>query len=203
MNPLRFAGVVPASGVSRRMGSPKAALMLGDSSFLERAVRALRDGGCDPVYVIVDETDVVVVREAERTGATVVRNPDPGEGPITSLRLAIRAASPDIDGIAYLPLDYPLVEAQTVSRLIDEAIESDAPLTLPVHGAKRGHPALFRRRLFDELVDPALEGGARIVVHRYLDRARIVDWPDATVITDVDTPADYEQLRSNGNDQAP
>jgi CTP:molybdopterin cytidylyltransferase MocA len=181
------------------MGSPKAALTLGDSTFLERAVQALRDGGCDPIYVIVDETDVVVMGEAERTGATVVKNPDPGEGPITSLRLAIGAVPPDADGIAYLPLDYPLVEAGTVSRLIDEAIESDAPLTLPVHGTKRGHPALFRRRLFDELVDPALEGGARVVVHRYLDQARIVDWPDATVITDVDTPADYEQLRSDGD----
>ena len=184
------------------MGSPKATLRLGDFSFLELAVRALRDGGCDPVYVIVDETDVVVMREAARTGATIVRNPEPGEGPITSLRLAIRAASPDADGIAYLPLDYPLVEAPTVSRLIDEAIESDAPLTLPVHGTKRGHPAIFRRRLFGELVDPELEGGARIVVHRYLDRAQIVDWPDATVITDVDTPDDYQRLRSKGSDQA-
>lgn len=193
---LRFAGVVPAAGASRRMGRPKATLTLDGHTFLERVVTALDRGGCDPVLVVVTEDDEVAASEAEAAGARVLRNGDPGEGPITSLRLALSALDPDADGIAFLPLDHALVTGNDVARLIGEAERSKASLVLPVHGAKRGHPALFRRELFAELADPELDGGARTVVHRHLAEACLVPFDDEAVIEDVDTPADYERVRA-------
>jgi CTP:molybdopterin cytidylyltransferase MocA len=179
------------------MGRPKALLELAGRTFLERVVTALREGGCDRVLVMVAEGDEAVEKEARRTVAEVRVNPKPGAGPITSLRIALAEVDANADGIAYLPLDYPLVSSAVVSELIDEASSSGARLTLPRHGVKRGHPALFGRSLFSELADPELEGGARIVVHRHLGDARIVDWPDATVITDIDTPDAYAAVRAS------
>jgi molybdenum cofactor cytidylyltransferase len=60
-----------------------------------------------------------------------------------------------------------------------------------MHHGKRGHPAVFGAALFAELADPSLEGGARTVVHRHLDRALLVDVEDAGVLTDIDTPEAY------------
>jgi molybdenum cofactor cytidylyltransferase len=194
---LRFTGVVPAAGASRRMGRPKALLELAGKTFLERVVAALREGGCERILVIVAEGDEAVEEEARRTGADVRVNPKPGDGPITSLRIALAEVDAVSDGVAYLPLDYPLVSSAVVSELIDEASSSGAGLTLPRHGLKRGHPALFGRSLFSELADPGLKGGARIVVHRHLETASIIDWPDATVVTDVDTPEAYEAVRAS------
>lgn len=187
------AGVVPAAGASRRMGRPKAFLQIAGDTFLRRVVRALSDGGCDSVYVVVEEGDRAVEEEAWAAGARVLRNPDPGEGPVTSLRLALAALNEDVDGVVYLPLDHALVEPRHVARLLEEAEAAAAPLALPVHRGKRGHPAFFARMLFDELADPELEGGARTVVHRYLDRARLLPTDDPAVVVDIDTPEAYKK----------
>jgi len=179
------------------MGRTKATLELEGRTFLERVVGALRGGGCDSVIVIVDGSDPVVRAEAERLGVTTLDNPDPGEGPITSLRLALAALPDDVEGIAWLPLDHALVDQSAVLRLIEAATDSGADLTLPMHGQKRGHPAIFRHTLFAELADPGLEGGARTVVHRHLETACLVDFDNPGVIEDIDTPEAYARVLSN------
>lgn len=184
------------------MGRPKAALPLDGRTFLERVTSALDEGGCVPVLVVFDPTDDAVADEVRLLDADrdliAIPNPEPGEGPITSLRLALRHLPADTDGIAWLPLDYPLVDGASVRRLREAAERSGSLLTLPVHGQKRGHPAFFRRALFPELADPRLEGGARVVVHRHLDEACLVPFEDRSVVVDVDTPEEYEALVNGG-----
>jgi nicotine blue oxidoreductase len=175
------------------MGRPKALLSVEGETFIECAVRALRDGGCDPVFVVVAGGDGDAAREAADAGARVLTNPDPGEGPITSLRLALAELDASAAGIVYLPVDHPLVRAETVAALVTAARAEGAALTLPVYDSERGHPAVFGRSLFVELSDPTLEGGARTVTHRHLDDALLVDVEDAGVITDIDTPEIYEE----------
>ncbi|MDX1492626.1 MAG: nucleotidyltransferase family protein [Longimicrobiales bacterium] len=192
---LRVAGVVPAAGASRRMGRPKGLLPLGEESFARRVVHALAAGGCAPTYVVVDADDDELAEELEDSGATILRNPDPGEGPITSLRLALAELSPQMDGIVYLPLDHALVEPRHVVELLEAAAASEASLALPIHRGKRGHPAYFGRSLFPELMDPELEGGARTVVHRHLGLACLLGTDDPAVITDIDTPEAYRDAR--------
>lgn len=188
---MSFAGVVPAAGSSRRMGRPKALLRIGGETFVRRVVRALRDGGCDPVYVVGTEGDADAAAEAAAAGATLLPNPAPGEGPITSLRIALGELDDSCSGVVYLPLDHPMVPASLIAELLEAAREHDAPLTLPVFGEKRGHPAVFGRALFPELLDATLEGGARTVVHRHLEAARLVQTTERGVVADVDTPDAY------------
>lgn len=176
------------------MGRSKALLEIEGQTFVHRVVRSLVEGGCEPVIVVTCAGDDAVIAKARAAGARTLTNPDPGEGPITSLRLAIAELSGSVEGIAYLPVDHPLVRPATVARLIGESRASGALLTLPMHGPKRGHPAIFRAELFPELVDPMLSGGARVVVHRHLPDARIVDVEDAGVIADIDTPEAFSSI---------
>lgn len=189
----RYAGVIPSAGASVRMGRPKALLPVGDETFLARTIGALRGGGCDPVFVVVAEGDERAAREAASAGGRVLINPDPGEGPITSLRLAIAALEDSAAGLVYLPVDHPLVRADTVRALVEAAGSARAELTLPVHEGERGHPAIFGASLFRELSDPTLEGGARTVTYRHLDNALLVEVDDAGVLADIDTPEIYEE----------
>jgi len=174
------------------MGRPKALLYIDGRTFLERVVRALRDGGCASVIVVVARGDAAVAAEAHAAGATVLENPDPGEGPITSLRLAIDTLPAAVDAIAWLPLDHALVEAADVDALLEAAARTGAPLTLPVYSGKRGHPAIFRRTLFPELIDRRLQGGARVVVHRHLEDACLLNTERENVVIDIDTPEAYQ-----------
>ena len=203
-NHLKIVGVVPASGASQRMGRDKALLELEGRTFVQRAVDALRSGGCDDIIVVVPEVHTIIRAAALDTDARVLTNPDPGEGPITSMRVAIGHLDDSADAIAWLPVDFPLVRGEMVRRLCDLARRTLAPLTLPVHEyfiedvrhEKRGHPAIFSRELFSELRDPTLQGGARTVVHRHLEHAAIELFRAPRVATDVDTPSAYEAVQA-------
>jgi len=191
MSAPRVAGVVPAAGASLRMGRPKALLDAGGRSFVAAAVGSLVGGGCDPVVVVTGVGQPDVRRRAEAAGAVVLENPEPGEGPITSLRLALAALGGNVDGVAVLPVDHPAVRPETVTALLEAFAAAGAPLVLPTLDGRRGHPTLFHRRLFAELLDPELEGGARAVVHRNLGEATLVEVRDPGILADIDTPEAY------------
>ena len=188
------AGVVPSSGLSSRMGTAKGLLELEGRSFIRRTVDALAHGGCEPVVVVVAEGEEALAAEGAAAGAVVLLNPEPGDGPITSLRVALAALDGSADGVAYLPVDHPMVQAETVGLLLEAARASRSPLTIPLYRGKRGHPAIFGQAMFAELVDPALVGGAKTVVHRHLGDALLVEVEDRGVIIDVDTPGAYEAI---------
>ncbi len=173
------------------MGTSKALLDAGGRSFLAAVVGALVGGGCDPVVVVVGPGREDEARRARAAGALVLENPDPGDGPITSLRLALSVIGGEVEGVAYLPVDHPLVSPETVAALVDTLLDGDAPLVLPTVEGRRGHPALFRRTLFPALSDPSLAEGARSVVQAHLERAALVEVDDAGVVTDIDTPEAY------------
>jgi len=187
----KVAGVIPCAGASSRMGTSKALLDAGGRSFLAATVGSLVAGGCEPVVVVVAAGQDSEERKAKDAGAQPLLNPDPGEGPITSLRVALAALEGTVEAVAFLPVDHPRVLPETVAQLREALLGSDAPLAVPVHEGKRGHPALFRRTLFAELTDPALEGGARTVVHAHLDAALLVEVDDPGVVTNIDTPEAY------------
>ena len=189
----RVAGVIPCAGVSRRMGASKALLDAGGRSFLAATIGALTGGGCNPVVVVLGEGQADEERRARDAGAVTLVNPDPGEGPITSLRIALGALGDGVDSIAVLPVDHPRVRPETVTALVGALFETDALLAVPTFDGKRGHPTLFRRSVFPELLDPALEGGARTVVHAHLANAVLLPVGDPGVVTDIDTPEDYDQ----------
>ena len=191
--PPKLLGVVPACGLSTRMGSAKALLDAGGQSFLVRVVSALAAGGCDPVVVVAREADGAVAREAEAAGAVVAANPDPDEGPISSIRLALARWGGGMDGCAVCPVDHPLVAGATVRSLAACFEGGSADIVLPTWRGRRGHPAIFHRRLFPELLDPALPVGARTVVRRRLSRVCECPVEDAGVIADIDTPAEYRR----------
>lgn len=197
---LRVAGVIPAAGASSRMGTPKALLDAGGRAFVVSAVDSLAQGGCDPVVVVVGPGLEEAARRAREAGARVLVNDDPGEGPITSVRVALSSLTPSVDAIALLPVDHPTVAPSTVAALVHALRDSRAPLALPVFRGRRGHPTLFSGALFPALLDPKLIGGARTVVHAHLDEAALVEVDDPGVVVDVDTPEAYRAAFGAGRD---
>jgi CTP:molybdopterin cytidylyltransferase MocA len=197
----RVAGVIPCAGASTRMGRSKALLDAGGRSFVAATVGALIGGGCDPVVVVVGPGQADEARRARAAGATVLDNAEPGEGPITSLRLALAWLGDEVQGVAFLPVDHPLVRSETVIALRAALQRGGAPLVLPVFNGERGHPALFHRSLLPALSDPDLQGGARTVVHAHLRDATLVAVEDPGVITDIDDEDAYR--RAFGREVAP
>jgi CTP:molybdopterin cytidylyltransferase MocA len=62
---------------------------------------------------------------------------------------------------------------------------------VPVFNNKRGHPALFAKSLFKELVDAPAEQGARYVMYSNEDKVVEVETSESAVLVHIDTPEDY------------
>jgi CTP:molybdopterin cytidylyltransferase MocA len=194
---IPIAGIVLAAGYSRRMGSTKALITLHGVPFAERVVRALRDGGCAPVIVVVGvgNDHQAVAALAESLGALVVVNRNPGSEQLDSLRLGMESVPAAVAGVMVSPVDVPLVSASLVDALIVAFEASGRALALPGREGRHGHPVLFGRSLFDELLGGDLPGGARDVVRAHLDEAVVVEIQDALTLKDVDTPDDLRHFQ--------
>ena len=172
------------------MGANKALLDAGGRTFVERVVHAHRTAGCEPVIVVVRVDAGPEAAVARSAGARVISNPDPADGPITSIRIALSEIG-EVEGCALCPVDHPLVQPETVTLLAEAFRAADDPLVIPVFRGERGHPILIRWRLFSEFDEPNLEEGARTVVQRHLPEALEVEVEDPGVRADIDTLSDY------------
>jgi CTP:molybdopterin cytidylyltransferase MocA len=191
-----IAGIVLAAGRSRRMGRPKAFLRLGGLTFLERAVAALRDGGCDAVVVVAgargDAAADEIADAAGRLDASVTRNPEAESPQVASLRAGLRALGGEVEAAIVTPVDVPRADAVVVRALIDAFAATRCPVAQPFDGTRHGHPVLFARPVWPELMADPLPAGARTVIHAHAAERAEVRVPVLPV--DVDTPDDYRRL---------
>lgn len=195
------AGIVLAGGASRRMGTAKAALVLDGRSFLECVLAALREAGLDDVLVVSGSAHDAVLRALPPGDhARVLRNPDPGRGQLSSLKVAlgvVRSREPRPDGVVVALVDHPAVQAATIARLVAAwADATHAAIVVPTFAGRRGHPVLFAADVWDELLATPDEIGARAVVHADASRVLEVAVDDPGVRVDVDTPEDFRRLTS-------
>jgi len=192
--PPPITGVVPAAGLSSRIGSPKALLDAGGESFLDRVVTTLRTGGVPLVVVGLREAAGPVHAAALRTGAEIVVPDDVDAGPIATIRAALSLPHhPAVAALIVLPVDIPLVSDGTISLLVERFERTGAPVVLPAYRGETGHPVIFSGDALEALQDPTLEGGARTVSREFRDRADIVEVEDRGVLIDIDTLPDYRR----------
>ena len=189
-------GIVLAAGRSARMGQSKAQLEATPGvTFLEHAVKALRQGGCRYVVAVVNDEEDWTARLADVSGAAVVTNEMQGSQQIDSIRLGLAALPEDSEGVLVLPVDFPGIQSETVAALIRAFARSRAPVIVPVHDGTTGHPVLFARAVFGELLVEPLARGAESVVDAHAHDRVEVPVTDAAVLTDVDSPEDYERFK--------
>ncbi len=191
MSHLTLAAVVPAAGLSRRMGSEKILLPFGRSTLLETILENLAAAGVAGVVAVLRPDLPEAADRARGRGARVVFNPHPEEEMLESIRLGLRAIPADAAAVFIWPADHPAVSAGTIRMLARSA--DPARALIPSFRSRRGHPVLVGSELLPSIAGiPPNEG------LRHLWRARheaVVEVPveDPGVVGNVDTPEDYRK----------
>ncbi len=189
-----IAGIVLAAGKSRRMGTPKAMLKWGDATFIETIVSRLREAGVAGLYVVArSDTAARIQAIAQPLGATVVINDDPkDEGPISSIRAALKILPDDFDGVMICPVDHPGIDRATYATLLQKARENRGHIILPLCQGKPGHPVVFPLAFRGELESVPSGKGADFVIARRPQEVIQVKVLDLDVLRDIDTREEYE-----------
>jgi molybdenum cofactor cytidylyltransferase len=189
-----ISGILLAAGESRRMGSPKALLPYQGQTFIERICTAFFSAGVEELIVVLGAWEDKLRPALPRHPAlrTVV-NPQYKLGQLSSLVCGLGALSPDSEAAVVNLVDHPLVRAETITALIASFRTDPVPIIIAAHQGKRGHPVLFSRQVYAELLAAPLEKGAKVVVRKDPARVRQVPLDDPGIVADIDTPQEYRR----------
>ncbi|MET9979507.1 nucleotidyltransferase family protein [Streptomyces microflavus] len=192
----KVAGVLLAAGGGRRLGGrPKALLEHRSRPLVEHALRALRNGGCGPLHVVLGAAADEVRARADLTGSAVTVNPGWEEGMGSSLRLGLAAlAGTGADAALVLLVDQPGIGAEAVAR-VRVAYRSRASLVAASYDGERGHPVLFGADRWADIAAGAVgDQGARAYLREHRDAITLVECSDVAQAYDIDTAQDLSHL---------
>ena len=189
-----IAGIVLAAGMSTRMGRNKLLIDIDGRPMVARAADAALAAGLDPVHVVTGHAAESVRAVLADRPVVFIHNPDYETGMADSLKAGIAALPDEAEGAVVCLGDMPDVAPAHIARLL-AAFDGDRNICLPVHDGRRGHPVLFGRAYFAEILALAGNVGARSIVRAHADAVRTVEIADDAILTDLDTPESLAKRR--------
>lgn len=194
------AGLLLAGGAGRRMGEPKALVRFRGVRLVTLAVRALYDGGCLPVTVVLgaraDDVEAALRDSGLPADVETVVADGWDEGMGASLRCgleAVRLLRPAPDAVLVHLVDLPGVTAEAIRRTAGDGTDPSV-LRRAAYDGRPGHPVVIGRDHWDAVAAAASgDEGAR----SYLGgnpAVELVECGDLAAPDDVDTPEQLARL---------
>lgn len=193
-----IAVLVLAAGSSSRMdGRDKLLEEIDGETLLSLQCRRITQAGLQ-CYVTVPSHDHA---RAKATGkATVIPVSDANEGMAASIRAGIRALPETIQAVLILPGDMPDIGSLDLLHI---AAHFQGPqgaiLRATAHDGTPGHPVLFPKRCFDDLLQLTGDQGARDLLKT--EAVTYIALPGTRALTDLDTPQAWAAWRAQRNIQ--
>jgi molybdenum cofactor cytidylyltransferase len=97
-------------------------------------------------------------------------------------------------------LDQPVIRRSTLEEMARVWQAQRPALVIPTHRGQRGHPLLIAARCVGSILSLPTDRTLREFVNQYRSETKLVEVDDPGVLSDIDTPHDYqrvlEQLRT-------
>jgi molybdenum cofactor cytidylyltransferase len=198
-----IVAVILSAGESSRMGRPKALLPIDGVRFVEKIVSALKSTDVGNIIVVLGHNAEEMRQKISDLPVTILINHDYKQGQLSSLQVAIShlessSEGSPVDGILVHLVDHPYISTTLIDLMIKRFYETKKLIVVPRFQGRRGHPVIFARALFSELLAAGPDQGAKPVVHAHRDDTLEIDTKDEGVLIDIDTPEEY-RLRVKGN----
>lgn len=183
----QIVALVLAAGNGSRFGSDKRRAAFHDTTLLQATLRAV-----NPCFRSV----TVVIRPDDTRRALnlpqcvqLVHSARSKNGMGFSLADGVRVlASADISAIAVFLGDMPWIKPDTINQLI--AFSRPDNIVVPEYLVQRGHPVIFGRQFFPDLMKLTGDSGAKSLLSIYGGKVLAVSVSEQAVIRDVDKPED-------------
>jgi molybdenum cofactor cytidylyltransferase len=191
-----ISAVLLAAGASRRFGAQKLLQLLDGKAIVRWSAENLIGEQVDELLVIVadDDSGRQVRNALTGVAARFVVAATATEGMASSLAAGIAALDAETSAALVALGDEPLAGRAVLEEVVRRHRAGGAQVVVPRFRGTRGHPVLFDRAVFPELVALRGDHGARAVADRDPARVAFVDLDMAKPV-DVDTPSDLARLR--------
>ena len=159
-----IGAVLLAAGSGSRMGHrPKSLLELGGVPLIRRQLIALSGAGVDEVVVVLGHHSNEIEPVVQTFPVTIVHNPDPDQGQVSSQRLGLAALGGKLDAVIVALADQPLLNAQDITDLISafKKRPEGSQVVFPRVNGDRGNPVIFTQAVREQILHSGLQVGCR------------------------------------------
>ncbi len=159
-----IGAVLLAAGSGSRMGHrPKSLLELGGVPLIRRQLIALSGAGVDEVVVVLGHHSKEIEPVVQTFPVTIVHNPDPDQGQVSSQRLGLAALGGKLDAVIVALADQPLLNAQDITDLISafKKRPEGSQVVFPRVNGDRGNPVIFTQEVREQILQSGLQVGCR------------------------------------------
>jgi CTP:molybdopterin cytidylyltransferase MocA len=192
---MTIGGVLLAAGAGRRMGGrPKALLELGGVPLVLRQLIALSDAGVDELVIVLGHHAQQILPVIEHFPLTVVHNPRPDDGQVSSQRLGLAALNPRLDAVLIALADQPLIGEQDITSLIGafKKRPEGTAVVVPRVAGQPGNPVIFSDAVREQILAGEGDVGCRQWRSANPRAVHHFDTDSQRFIVDLDTPEDVE-----------
>jgi molybdopterin-guanine dinucleotide biosynthesis protein A len=145
---------IQAGGKSRRMGSDKALVQLGEKPLIEHVLEAVKGLG-DEILITSNHPEGL-----SYLGIPLVADPVPGAGALTGLQTALEAAKGD--RVLVLACDMPFTNRTFIEFLIE--YDPSADVVVPYHsGFFEPLHAIYSKACLPAIETSLIEGNTRVI----------------------------------------
>jgi molybdenum cofactor cytidylyltransferase len=195
---LRLEALVLAAGSGARFGGGKLLAPWNGGVLLDGALSAAFASPARQVYVVwgadlaVPEAAALFARRAgEERRLRLVYASHHAEGLSASLAAGVAALPQDGEGVFVFLGDMPRVPAGLAAAMA-EGLGAGAPAVATSFKGRRGHPVLFGRTLWPDLLKLTGDKGAGELLRALGDRLALIEAPHDGVLFDVDRREDLD-----------
>lgn len=193
MDKTKVGIVILAAGESKRMGTAKQLLPIFGVQMLKYLILQAFETNCHPITVVVGANKDKIVPLLKDMPIVIIDNPNWKKGMGDSIKMGMIGsymASKEIEGLLIMTSDMPYVNAETINKMIDLAIQNeDKSIVASKYDKTVGVPVLFKKEKFELLLDLKGNIGARDILKKHKSDIVIHEFENGKI--DLDTKEDY------------
>ena len=189
-----ISALILGAGASQRLGQPKQLLPFGGTTLLGWVIaQTERATGPDEIVVVLGRAADQIRQMVEFGAAKVVENTVFSEGCASSYRAGIAALDPQSEAIMIILGDQPGIGPEIIDRVAEEWRQSEGQIALCSYRGRTGHPMIFARPFFDQLVHLHGDKAAWKLVDANPDLVQEIRL-DLPFPEDINTWGDFERV---------
>ena len=193
-----ISGLILGAGSSERLGQPKQLLPFGGTTLLGWVIaQAQRASGLDELVVVLGRAADQIRQRVDFGATKVVENPVFAEGCASSYRAGIGALDPKSEAIMILLGDQPGIKPGVMDQVAEEWRQGQSQIAICSYHGRKGHPMIFARPLFDQLLGLHGDKAAWKLVDANPDLVQEIEF-DLPTPEDINTWDDFNRLAGAG-----
>lgn len=188
------AGIILAAGGSVRMGNSKLIMPLDGEPLINHVTKAAVQSDLSSIVVVLGAFHEEVKSVLTGQLVSYVMNDNWRNGQSTSIIAGLEIVQSSVGSVVFILADQPFISGTLINHLVEAHARTLDPIVAPIIDGQRGNPVLFDRRTFPDLMNLQGDAGGRQLFPKY--RVTWIPWNDSLSLLDVDTPEDYELVKT-------